>query len=403
MTMSEAIWQQIRAGREPSAAAIDELAAADPRSIGQASGAAVRNDLAVEVLGLGPLSTLAQDPSVTDILVNGTTGVWIDRGRGVEAAAVDVGEAETVRRLAVRLATMCGRRLDDSSPCVDGLLPGGIRLHAVLPPLVEEAAHLSLRIPARTSFSLAGLVEQGTLAAGDAALLRQLIAARIAFVVSGGTGSGKTTLLGALLRCSDPADRLLVIEDVRELHVVHPHVVRLEARAPNIEGAGAVPMATLVRQALRMRPDRIVVGEVRGAEVRDLLAALNTGHEGGCGTIHANSPGDVPARFEALGALADMSPEAVRTQFTSAIDVVLHVRRQGGERVLDEIGLVHREAGGVRVVPALERRSGQLRPAAAYAQFVRRLERSGPRADGPMGPREQDGPGARCDQDGGAR
>lgn len=163
MTMSEAIWQQIRAGREPSAAAIDELAAADPRSIGQASGAAVRNDLAVEVLGLGPLSTLAQDPSVTDILVNGTSGVWIDRGRGVEAAAVDVGEAETVRRLAVRLATMCGRRLDDSSPCVDGLLPGGIRLHAVLPPLVEEAAHLSLRIPARTSFSLAGLVEQGRL------------------------------------------------------------------------------------------------------------------------------------------------------------------------------------------------------------------------------------------------
>ncbi len=173
------------------------------------------------------------------------------------------------------------------------------------------------------------------------------------FVISGGTGAGKTTLLAALLGAVDPAERVLVVEDVREVHVDHPHLVRLEARPPNVEGAGEVTLTTLVRQALRMRPDRIVVGEVRGAEVRELLAALNTGHEGGCGTLHANAPEDVVARFEALGALAALGPEAVRSQVAAAVDVVLHVTRERGHRRLACIAAVRREASGPCVVPAL--------------------------------------------------
>jgi pilus assembly protein CpaF len=185
-------------------------------------------------------------------------------------------------------------------------------------------------------------------------VLRAVVGHRLAFVVSGGTGAGKTTLLAALLGCIDPVERLLVVEDVRELTVDHPHLVRLEARPANVEGMGEVTLTTLVRQALRMRPDRIVVGEVRGAEVRELLAALNTGHEGGCGTVHANAPADVVARFEALGALAGLTPEAVRAQLSAAIDVVVHVTRDHGLRRLASVAVLFRRDGNPCIVPALE-------------------------------------------------
>jgi pilus assembly protein CpaF len=185
-------------------------------------------------------------------------------------------------------------------------------------------------------------------------MLRALVSQRLAFVVSGGTGAGKTTLLAALLGCIDPVERLLVVEDVHELSVDHPHVVRLQARPANVEGAGEVTLTTLVRQALRMRPDRIVVGEVRGAEVRELLAALNTGHEGGCGTVHANAPADVVARFEALGALAGLAPGAVRSQLAAAIDVVVHVARERGTRRVASVAALFRRDGAPTIVPALE-------------------------------------------------
>jgi pilus assembly protein CpaF len=185
-------------------------------------------------------------------------------------------------------------------------------------------------------------------------VLRAAVEARLAFVVSGGTGAGKTTLLAALLGCIDPVERLLVVEDVRELSVDHPHLVRLEARPANVEGAGEVTLTTLVRQALRMRPDRIVVGEVRGAEVRELLAALNTGHEGGCGTVHANAPADVVARFEALGALAGLAPDAIRAQLAAAIDLVVHVTRDRGHRRVAAVAALFRRDGSPSVVPALE-------------------------------------------------
>jgi pilus assembly protein CpaF len=317
--------------------------------------------LRAELVGVGPLEPLVRDPDVTDVLVNGGAGVWVDRGRGVERVRVDMGGEAAVRALATRLAAAAGRRLDDAAPFVDARLPGGVRLHVALPPLVEGGTHISLRIPARRALGLDELVARGTVPAAWVGVLRAVVAERRAFVVSGGTGAGKTTVLGALLGLVPPAERIVVVEDCAEVRVEHPHVVRLESRAANVEGRGAVTMTDLVRQALRMRPDRLVVGEVRGAEVRELLAALNTGHEGGCGTLHANAATEVPARLEALGALAGLDRDAVHAQVAGAIHLVLHLRRRGGARRLVQIGVVERTADGavdsaaqrVRVLPAL--------------------------------------------------
>ena len=303
---------------------------------------------------LGPLASLLVDPLVTDVLVNGDSGVWVDRGRGVEPAPVVLSDERSVRRLAVRLAGIAGRRLDDASPYVDGLLPGGVRLHAVLPPVVSGGPHVSLRVPRSVAPSLQRLVGWGALDDLARTVLEAVVAARASFLVTGGTGSGKTTLLAAMLGCVDPAERLVVVEDVREVSVDHPHVVHLQGRTNNVEGRGEVTLTSLVRQSLRMRPDRVVVGEVRGAECRELMAALNTGHRGGCGTVHANAASDVVTRMEALGALASMSPAAVHAQLASAVEVVVHVAREGGRRRLTEVAILDRGVDGrVRAVSAL--------------------------------------------------
>jgi pilus assembly protein CpaF len=214
---------------------------------------------------------------------------------------------------------------------------------------------VSLRVPARRTFSLAELRSAGSLTDETAAVLRRVVAARAAFVVTGGTGSGKTTLLAALLAEVDPDERLVIVEDATELRPDHPHVVGLEARPANVEGAGLVTVRDLVRQALRMRPDRLVVGEVRGAEVVDLLAALNTGHEGGCGTLHANSTVDVPARFEALGVAAGLPREAVHSQLAASLDLVVHLGRgDDGTRRVEQIAVLQRDPTGmVTCLPAL--------------------------------------------------
>ncbi len=331
--------------------------AAAVRSCGAVVGDTDLHELAerlrADLLGLGPLEPLLADPDVTDVLVNGSAGVWVDRGRGVEPVPTVIGDESAVRALAVRLAAVAGRRLDTAAPFVDARLPGGVRLHAVLPPLSVEGTYLSLRVPARRRPSFTDLVQRGTLPPSWAPVIEGLIAARCSFLVSGGTGSGKTTLLGALLGLVPVVERLVLVEDCSELAVEHPHVVRLESRAPNVEGRGAITLTDLVRQALRMRPDRLVVGEVRGGEVRELLTALNTGHDGGCGTLHANAAAEVPARLEALGMLAGMSRGAVHAQVVGALHAVIHLRRSGGRRRIVQVAAVQDDDGVARVLPAL--------------------------------------------------
>ena len=307
--------------------------------------------LQLEISGAGPLAPLLADPLVTDVVVNGPADVWVDRGDGLERASVRFADDAAVRRLAVRLVAPTGRRLDDAQPWVDARLADGVRLHAILPPVSSGGTSLSLRVPRRRAFSLEELIDAGTVPPTGAVLLERLVASQRAFLVSGGTGTGKTTLLSALLSLADPTHRLLLVEDAGELLPDHPHVVRLEARPPNAEGAGQVTLRDLVRNALRMRPDRLVVGEVRGAEVVDLLAALNTGHEGGCGTVHANSAGDVPARLEALAASAGLGREALHSQLASALKVVVHLVR-GSRRRVAEICVLRRTGELVAAVPA---------------------------------------------------
>src|SRR3954449_5565156 len=275
-----------------------------------------------ELAGAGPLESLLRLPGVTDVLVNGPDQVWLDRGAGLERTPLRFPDDDAVRRLAVRLAAAAGRRLDDAAPWGDAGLPDGTRLHAVLPPVSGSGTCLSLRVLRRASPDLAVLSEAGTFPGDSERLLRALVARRRAFLVTGGTGAGKTTLLSALLGLVDPTERMVLCEDAAELAPAHPHVVRLLGRPPNVEGAGLVTLRDLVRQALRMRPDRIIVGEVRGPEVADLLAAFNTGHDGGAGTVHANSPSDVPARLEALGAMAGLTRAALHSQLAPAVQVL---------------------------------------------------------------------------------
>jgi pilus assembly protein CpaF len=317
-----------------------------------------------ELAGAGPLEALLREPGVTDVLVNGPDQVWVDRGSGLERAQVRFADDGAVRRLAVRLAATVGRRLDDAAPWVDVGLADGTRLHAVLPPVSGSGTCLSLRVLRRSRHTLADLAALGTLPGGSEELLRALVARRLAFLVTGGTGSGKTTLLSALLGAADPRDRIVVCEDAAELAPEHPHVVRLVTRPPNVEGVGLVTLRDLVRQALRMRPDRLVVGEVRGAEVTDLLAAFNTGHDGGCGTLHANRPAEVPARLEALGVAAGLDRAAVHSQAAAALALVVHLRRTAEGRRVTELGVVRRSGEHV-VVEAGWRTDGGDCPAAA--------------------------------------
>ncbi|MGO4258718.1 TadA family conjugal transfer-associated ATPase [Marmoricola sp. RAF53] len=343
-----------RDGALVTPATVARVLRSEGRPVGDAEVLAVHDALRRDVEGAGPLEPLLALPDVTDVLVNGPDQVWIDRGRGLEETGVRFGDDDAVRRLAQRLAARAGRRLDDSAPYADLRLADGTRFHAVLAPVARPGTVLSLRIPSRRAFDLDALVAAGAISAEGRKVLAAMVRSRVAFLVSGGTGTGKTTLLSALLAEVDPADRLVLVEDASELRPAHPHVVGLEARPPNLEGAGEITVRMLVRQALRMRPDRLVVGEVRGAEVVDLLAAMNTGHEGGCGTVHANSAADVPARIESLATAAGLSRAAAASQLASAVEAVVHLhRRRGGTRRVREIGVLVREGGDVRILPAL--------------------------------------------------
>lgn len=343
---------RLASGGTAEAADFDAVLRAESTGIADdAVFAALREQVAAELTGAGPLEALLELPGVTDVLVTAPDAVWVDRGAGIERTSVRFADEAAVRRLAQRLMAASGRRLDDAVPFADAALSDGTRLHAMLPPLVPSTT-LSLRVLARTRFTLDDLGRTGSMPLDVAGLLRAVVAARMAFVLSGGTGTGKTTLLGALMGEASAAERLLVIEDARELVVAHPHVVRLMTRAANVEGAGEVGLRDLVRQALRMRPDRIVVGEFRGPEMVELLIALNTGHEGGAATVHANSAGDVPGRLAVLGSLGGLQPTVVTDLVASAVDVVVHLGRgPSGARRVSEIGLLERAGSELVVSP----------------------------------------------------
>ncbi len=276
---------------------------------------------------VAPLAVYLADPEVTDVFVNGVDGLFVDRGHGAERVATWRADEQAVRELAVALIGLGGRHLDDLTPLVDVRWEHGARVHAVLPPVACAGAAISIRLPSPQRTTLDDLGRRGMFDAATAGRLRGLVDARANVLVTGATGAGKTTLLASLLALVPPTERIVTIEDVAELRIDHPHHVRLEARQANLEGAGAVGLGRLVREALRMRPDRLVVGECRGEEVRELLTALNTGHDGGAGTVHASGLADVPARLEALGALAGMDDHAVARQVASAIGAIVHVER----------------------------------------------------------------------------
>jgi pilus assembly protein CpaF len=286
---------------------------------------------------LAELAELAADSTVTDLFANGPDQLWVDRGHGLESVPAVLGAESQLRDLAVRLIASGGRHIDEASPCVDVQLHDGIRVHAILPP-ISTGTLLSIRLPRPGWPSVHELAADGFF--DDVALpaIAELVAQRRNILITGASGSGKTTLLSALLATAAPTDRIVAIEDVAELRVDHPHFVALQARQANLEGAGAVNLEQLVREALRMRPDRLVLGECRGAEIRELLSALNTGHDGGAGTLHANSLTDVPARIEALGALANLGPSAIARQAVSAIEFVLHLERRDHTRRLVQLG-----------------------------------------------------------------
>jgi pilus assembly protein CpaF len=282
---------------------------------------------------------LLDNLNITDIFVNGHKEVWIDQGQGLEKTKLTFLNEESVRSLAQKLALSTGRRLDQSQPFVDAQLTKTIRLHAVLTPIASPGTFISLRIHRPKTMSLTELVINKTLTTFQKDFLTEMIKNEKSFVICGGTGSGKTTLLNSLLSDVEKSQRILIIEDSRELNPQHPHVVSLEGRPANIEGMGLITMKDLIKQSLRMRADRLIIGEVRGAEVIDWLSALNTGHTGSAGTIHANSIHEVITRFESLGLMAGLSKEATHSQLKTALNYVIHIERNAdGKRQVRAIG-----------------------------------------------------------------
>jgi pilus assembly protein CpaF len=296
-----------------------------------------------DTVGLGPLEDLLADPTVEEVMVNGPHQVFVERRGRVEAVDAGFADEEELRNAIERILAPLGRRIDELSPMVDARLADGSRVNAVIPPLAIDGPALSIRRFGASRPGPRELVELGSLTESQVELLEEAVGARRSILVSGGTGSGKTTLLGALSSFVAPDERLVTIEDAAELRLQRHHVVRLESRPAGVEGRGEVTIRDLLRNALRMRPDRIVIGEVRGAEALDLLTALNTGHRGALSTVHANSPADALTRLETLALMAGLGlpHEAIASQVRRGIDLVVHLERLGdGSRRVTEIAEV---------------------------------------------------------------
>ena len=301
-----------------------------------------------EYFGHGPLWPWLNDPKVTEILVNGPAEIWIERsGSLLRANAAFTGE-DSLKRYVRRILSAQSRKVDPRDPFADIVIEEGIRFHVAVPPVCKKGVCLSIRKPPREPWSLADLEAAGAMSGGERSLLQLHVAERKNIFVSGGTSSGKTSMLSALLACVSEKERILALEDIAELRVRHPHFLSLEARPANQEGEGGIHLARLLREALRMRPDRIVIGECRGAEAMDLLLALNSGHHGSMGTIHANSPRDALHRLETLALLAagNLGERAIRGLVLSAVNIVVHLERSSGVRKISSIAEVKGWDGG---------------------------------------------------------
>ncbi len=343
------------AGRAPAGELSDEvreLVADEAALLGDEDRAAVEARIVRDTVGLGPLEDLLADPRVEEVMVNGPGSVYVERAGRIEATAVSFADEEELRDTIERILAPLGRRIDELSPMVDARLADGSRVNVVIPPLAIDGPALSIRRFGVERPDPGKLVELGTLSPAQRELLEAAVAGRSSVLISGGTGSGKTTLLNALSSFIAPGERVVTIEDAAELRLQQPHVVRLESRPAGIEGRGEVTVRDLLRNALRMRPDRIVIGEVRGAEALDLLTALNTGHDGALSTVHANSPADALGRLETLALMAGVGlpHEAIAEQVQRGIDLVVQLERgrDGGRRVA-EIAEVVRAAGATAV------------------------------------------------------
>ncbi|HEY2335508.1 MAG TPA: CpaF family protein [Solirubrobacterales bacterium] len=343
------------AGRSPVTELVEEvrdLVAEDAAILAARDRAAVEARIVRDTIGLGPLEDLLADPTVEEVMVNGPGSVYVERAGQVEATDIRFGDEDELRNAIERILAPLGRRIDELSPMVDARLADGSRVNVVIPPLAIDGPALSIRRFGAERPSPPKLVELGTLSAAQCELLETAVSGRSSVLISGGTGSGKTTLLNALSSFIGPDERVVTIEDAAELRLQQPHVVRLESRPASVEGMGEVSVRDLLRNALRMRPDRIVIGEVRGAEALDLLTALNTGHDGALSTVHANSPVDALGRLETLALMAGLGlpHEAIAEQVQRGIDLVVHLeRRRDGARRVVEIAEVIRVAGATAV------------------------------------------------------
>lgn len=327
------------------------------------------------IMELGPLSEVAREPGVTDIAVTCDGSVWVDGGDGMRLRRLHVpfDSAQSIRNFAVRLCSQLGRRLDDACPIADASTVDGVRVHAVIAPLVPQGAAISIRLPDATAPRLESLAHHGMFPMAWLPLLRGLVRRKATMLVTGGTGAGKTTMLKALLMQCPPTERIITVEEVRELGMFHhANHVSLVTREANVEGVGAIDLSQLIAATLRMRPDRVVVGECRGAEIADLLRALNSGHRGGMTTLHANSVEAVPSRLVALGLLAGLDPRATAALAENAFDVVLHVERTQGYRRISQIGQLTVRDGRLQGSPLAFWNGGQMRTNERWVDFMRR-------------------------------
>jgi pilus assembly protein CpaF len=308
---------------------VSAIATEDKVQLNEAEEAALAAELTDDMVGLGPIEPLLQDDEVTDILVNGPYDIYVERFGKLEKTNARFRDAQHVVNVSQRIASAVGRRIDESSPLVDARLADGSRVNIVLPPLCLNGGTISVRKFSRQNITFDTMVRQGNLSAEMAQFLDIAARCRVNILISGGTGSGKTTLLNAVSRHIDSGERIITIEDAVELRLQQPHIVQLESRPPNIEGVGAIPQRELVRNALRMRPDRIIVGEVRGTEAFDMLQAMNTGHDGSMSTIHANTPRDALFRLENMVLMAanNLPLRALRAQIASAINIIVQIER----------------------------------------------------------------------------